>query len=186
MAEPDNTAYVTDEARWSALMLSAQSGHQAEYRLLLSELSGVIKGYLVTRIGHQHFLDDCVQEILIAIHQARHTYDPRRKFRPWLFAIVRHKAIDALRKQQSLEKLENLQAQESAEVAPASIENDAMSHSLINSLCTQHRDAITLTKLVGLSTAEAAAQLSISESALKLRIHRGINKLRQLMEAEQL
>ncbi|MEH6591788.1 MAG: RNA polymerase sigma factor [Halioglobus sp.] len=186
MAEPDNTAYAADEARWSTLMVSAQSGHQADYRLLLDELSSVIKGYLVTRIGHQHFLDDCAQEILIAIHQARHTYDPGRRFRPWLFAIVRHKAIDALRKQNTLTKLKNLQAQEPVTVTAESIENHAISQNLINSLSDQHRDAITLTKLVGLSTSEAALQLSISESALKLRIHRGINKLRQLMEAEQL
>jgi RNA polymerase sigma-70 factor (ECF subfamily) len=186
MAEPDITAYAADEARWSVLMASAQSGQQKNYRLLLGELSRVIKGYLIARIGHTHFIDDCVQETLIAIHQARHTYDPGRKFRPWLFAIVRHKAIDALRKQQSLAKLANLQLQEYDTIGTASVENDALSGNLINSLSAQHRDAITLTKLVGLTTSEAAAQLSISESALKVRIHRGINKLRQLMEAEQL
>ena len=37
----------------------------------------------------------------MAIHLARHTYDPSRPFRPWMFAIVRHKTIDILRKQRS-------------------------------------------------------------------------------------
>src|SRR5210317_914665 len=90
-------------------MTSAQGGGEDDYRQLLTELTHVIKYYLLSRIGQQHFVEDCVQESLIAIHQARHSYDPRRRFRPWLFAIVRHKTIDTLRRQRNQQKLEQLQ-----------------------------------------------------------------------------
>ena len=86
---------------WAALMVRAQQGHEAEYRQLLGELAEAVYRYLLSRFGHHHFLEDCVQDILVAVHQARHTYDPQRRFRPWLFAIVRHKAIDTLRRQRS-------------------------------------------------------------------------------------
>ena len=43
-------------------------------------------------------LEDCVQESLAAVHKARDTYETARLFRPWLFAIVRYKTFDILRK----------------------------------------------------------------------------------------
>ena len=61
-----------------------------------------------------------------------------------------------------------------------------MSGRLINSLPLNYREAITLTKIIGLSTAEAATHLGISQSALKVRVHRAITKLRQMMEADTL
>ncbi len=77
-------------------MVNAQAGNESDYRQLLKELAIVIQKFLRSRFGDHHFIEDWVQEALIAVHQARHTYDPQRPFRPWLFAIVRHKAIDNL------------------------------------------------------------------------------------------
>ena len=89
--------YAEDEQRWSSLMASAQAGNESDYRQLLGELSELVSRYLRTRLGGYDFVEDCVQDVLIAIHEARHTYDPRRPFRPWLFAIIRHKSTDAIR-----------------------------------------------------------------------------------------
>ena len=94
-----------DEQRWSSLMTGAQAGSESDYRQLLSELANVIERFLRSRFGNYPFIEDCVQEALIAVHQARHTYDQKRAFRPWLFAIVRNKAIDFLRQQRSREKV---------------------------------------------------------------------------------
>ena len=56
---------------------------------------------------------------------------------------------------------------------------------LFEPLSPQYREAITLTKLDGLSMAEAAARLSVSQGTLKVRVHRAIGRLRRLIEAEQ-
>ena len=42
--------------------------------------------------------EDIVQDILLAVHLKRHTWDIDAPFAPWLFAIARNKLIDALRK----------------------------------------------------------------------------------------
>ena len=55
---------------------------------------------------------------------------------------------------------------------------------MLDSLSPQQREALTLTKINGLTIAEAATQLSISESALKVRVHRAIARLRRLVEAD--
>ena len=190
MNRADAETHSSDEARWSALMVSAQAGNERDYQRLLNELSEVIERYLRSRIGHHHFIEDCVQDTLVAIHKARHTYNPGRRFRPWLFAIVRHKAIDTLRRQRSQrdtvdryrEELEMTAAQQ--EAAPG--EETGLPGKLMAALSPQYRDAITLTKINGMSTAEAAATLHISEGALKVRIHRAIGRLKRLVEAEAL
>ncbi|MBL4795692.1 MAG: sigma-70 family RNA polymerase sigma factor [Pseudomonadales bacterium] len=192
---PDTQPLDRDEQRWSALMVSSQNGCEADYRILLSELSEAINRYLRSRIGHHNYIEDCVQDCLIAIHQARHTYDSRRLFRPWLFAIVRNKAIDSLRHQRSyklfLEKeqidqeLKNYQRQEDAEPCQQ-LEDNMTQGKLIQALAPKYREAIVLTKIIGLSTKEAASKLKIAETTLKVRVHRGISRLKKSFAAEAL
>lgn len=187
MAQAESSDATSDESRWASLMASAQKGCESDYRELLKELSQAIKYYLLSRLGNQHFIEDCVQESLIAIHQARHSYNPHRRFRPWLFAIVRHKAIDALRRQRSQQEV----ARQHGEMllheqrdSSNDIEQDISQGRLMEGLSPQHREALTLTKIIGLSNAEAAARLHISEGAVKVRVHRAIGKLSRLLEAD--
>ena len=180
------TRYEEDERRWSALMLSAQAGDQADYRLLLGELSTMLEAYYSARLGAGSHVDDCVQDVLLAIHEARHTYDPARPFRPWLFAIARHKAVDRIRGEVRRQEAALDEAPEAVLVQPDKLAEEVGSGRMIAALAEQYREPIMLTKIVGLSTAEAAATLNISESALKVRVHRGIRRLRRMWESEPL
>lgn len=87
-----------DELRWSSLMSDAQSGNRKAYEMLLSELGVAIEDYVRSRFGAIDVLEDCVQESLLALHRSRHTYDPRKPFRPWLFTVVRHRCIEMRRR----------------------------------------------------------------------------------------
>ena len=79
-------------------MAAAHRGDKRLYERLLRETAIAIDRYIRRRFGALSFVDDCVQECLLAIHNARHTYNPERPFRPWLFALVRNKTIDLLRR----------------------------------------------------------------------------------------
>ena len=180
----------SDEQRWSKLMANAQTGNESDYRQLLTELTDVIYKFLCSRFGNHHFTEDCVQETLIAIHQARHTYDQHRPFRPWLFAIVRHKAIDTLRKQSSRQRVTSQYKGEQEVLSQGSQQNEADNEiirgHLLESLSEEHREVLVLTKIIGFSVAEAAENLGISQSLVKVRVHRAIQKLKKMMEADQL
>jgi RNA polymerase sigma-70 factor (ECF subfamily) len=187
MPATDERDYSADETRWSTLMASAQSGNEADYRQLLLELSDMVNRYLMSRLGGYDFTDDCAQEVLIAVHEARHTYDPSRKFRPWLFAIIRHKTIDAIRRNRvRRDHHAGLSLAEETTSSETLLDAGVTSGQLIGALSPRHREAIKLTKILGFTTAEAASRLAISESAMKVRVHRAISSLRKLMEAEAL
>ncbi|WP_206486190.1 sigma-70 family RNA polymerase sigma factor [Thalassotalea sp. G2M2-11] len=182
------TSQPSDSTRWSALMVKAQAGSEHDYQQLLTELANVIHAYLRKRFGNQLFLEDCVQESLLAIHNARHTYDPNRPFRPWLFTIVRHKVIDFLRHKDACQRIVEQQRQVQEVLAQGNqahaVEDSMSNDSLLDALSSQQREVLTLTKMLGFTSAETAKQLGISESAVKVRVHRAINKLKQILEAE--
>lgn len=185
MLQAKTDHYAQDDRRWSSLMASAQSGNEEDYRQLLGELSELVSRYLNSRLGGYDFVEDCVQEVLIAVHEARHTYDARRPFRPWLFAIVRYKSTDAIRRAEVRGRYFSPEdsAQEPATSGP---DEELVGGRLIEGLPSSLRDPLTLTKIVGLSTAEAASRLQLSESALKVRVHRAVKRLRKMMEFDEL
>ena len=174
---------VTAANNWSAWMAAAQRGDQASYARLLDELGHVIAAYLRSRFGALEFLEDCVQECLMSIHAARHTYDAHRPFRPWLFAIVRHKTIDMLRSRRAYTSMLAEQTEAASPHGP-SIYAEIEADQLLKGLAPKYSQALTLTKIVGLSIAESAGKLGISESAMKVRVHRGLGAMRKLLESE--
>jgi len=180
----------SDEDRWANLMAGAQSGIESDYRRLLTELTGVIYNFLRSRFGNHHFIEDCVQETLIAIHQARHTYDRNRPFRPWLFAIVRHKAIDTLRRQNTRRNITSQYESEQKILLQTNqqtdVENEIIRGRLLDALSEEYRAVLVLNKIIGFSIAETAERLGISKTLVKVRVHRAIRKLRHMMEADTL
>jgi RNA polymerase sigma-70 factor (ECF subfamily) len=177
-----------DDRRWSALMLLAQRGDGEAYAQLLTETSEAIAGYLVHRFGRPHFTEDCVQESLLALHRARHSFRPELSFRAWLFAIVRHKAIDFLRRDRAESRYLDRDIADhevaAVEVPPDSVV-DGNGAALLMKLKPVHREALTLTKVCGLTHAEAAARIGISESAMKVRVHRAVRAAASLLGGER-
>src|ERR1041384_5275333 len=87
---------------WTGLMRSAISGDSAAYHRLLRAVTPVLRAAArrgLARAGQPvDQSEDIVQDILLAVHLKRHTWDASAPFAPWLFAIARNKLIDALRR----------------------------------------------------------------------------------------
>jgi len=176
-----------DELRWSQLMHLAQQGNEQCYAELLEELGDVIAAFLKSRFGPIDLIEDCVQECLISIHAARHTYDKKRLFRPWFFAIVRNRSIDLLRSQRcyksALEK--NITDKVALDDSANPVEDEINKSMVFSMLAPAYRDVLFLTKVAGYSTSETAKKLKISESSVRVRIHRGIKETRKILQIEQ-
>jgi RNA polymerase sigma-70 factor (ECF subfamily) len=175
-----------DEARWAGWMRRANAGDDDAYRELLRELGDAVEAYIRSRFGSGDFVEDCVQECLLAIHRARASYDPRRRFRPWLFTIVRHKAIDLLRRRGTRSRFE---APEQAGFdGPVSANRPDVAleaAQALDGLEPVHREALVLTKLQGYTLEEAARFVGVSASAMKSRVYRALRQVRARLDREE-
>jgi len=176
-----------DEQRWSKWMTASHQGDKQAYGLLLGELTDVLTIYLRSQFGQFELLEDCVQECLLAVHKARHTYDPARPFRPWMFTIARHKTIDILRQSTRTVDIEKTDVME--EIDPttmATFQRLMDGAKLLVGLSDDHREVLMLTKYMGLTTLEVASSLGISESAVKARLRRSLQIVQKSWEAESI
>ena len=172
-----------NEAELKALMVSSLVGDAAAHRVLLTRLSGHLRAYYRVRLARSGRsateAEDLVQEALIAIHTRRHTYDPAEPLTPWVHAIARYKLIDHLRRTRGsrahvpIEEAEDVMAQDDRVGAESAYDLAR----LLARLPSKMRRAIQSVKLDGLSVAEAAERHGMSESAVKINIHRGLKAL---------
>lgn len=161
-------------------MVQSLAGDGVAYATLLRRLNGHLRAYYVRRLGPGRSADaeDLLQETLIAMHTRRSTYDATRPFTAWVHAIARYKLIDHFRRtkrraEDPLEDPELLFSTEDANAAEAQIDLEQ----LLRRLPEKTRRLIRDVKIEGLSTAEAAARHNISESAVKVGVHRGLKTL---------
>lgn len=173
-----------DEQRWSTLMVQSQNGDDRAYNQLLAELGSVIEAYLRTHFGSLLALEDCVQECLLAIHRARHTYDPKRTFRPWFFTIIHHKTVDVLRRGETANKVLSTISEQNIEHDYIDLDRVIDGLRLMKILSDEQREAIMLTKYQGMTTVEAAQSIGINESALKARLRRGLRLINKQWQAD--
>jgi RNA polymerase sigma factor (sigma-70 family) len=174
------------EARWSEWMASAQGGDAAAYQRLLADVLPAIRRQVGARLRDADACEDVVQNALLSIHRARHTYRPERPFGPWMRAIVRNAVVDALRERGRRAARETpLERPEAVPAPPALPPDGELSPRLaaaLRELPEKQRQAVELIHLEGLSVAEAALRARTSPGALKVRAHRGYRLLRLRLE----
>ena len=180
----------THEIELKALMLAGLDGDADSHRALLDRLSRRLRGYYkgkLARIGRDATeAEDMVQEAVLAIHFKRHTYDPAEPFTPWVHAIARYKLIDFLRRTRT--SLTDVPI-EQADIMMAHDDNLSAESTydlkrLLQRLPEKMRCSIEAVKLDGQSIAEAADRCGISESGVKVNIHRGLKTLAALIARE--
>jgi RNA polymerase sigma-70 factor (ECF subfamily) len=174
------------EAGWGGLMARAQRGDAQAYDSLLREALPVLRSFVRVRLRDPSGEEDVVQNVLMSIHRARHTYEPGRAFGPWMRAIARNAVVDAQRAR-SRRALREVSGSE-ADAFPAPAEDPPPSAALsprlqraLDSLPPSQREAVELIHVRDLSVAEAAASVGVTPGALRVRAHRGYRALRALL-----
>jgi RNA polymerase sigma-70 factor (ECF subfamily) len=179
---------VTSEQERDAadLMRLAQAGDQAAYASLLILLTSVAGQFTRKRLGASvTWLDDVVQETLLAVHNARHTYDARRPFAPWFYAILSNRMIDIIRRERRVAAREvagDVLPESSPPVRTAHQELDAEAiRAAVAALPARQRDVIDALKFRDQSVREVAGRMGMSESAVKVTAHRGYRTLKRVL-----
>ncbi|MBG6070321.1 MULTISPECIES: sigma-70 family RNA polymerase sigma factor [unclassified Polaromonas] len=173
--------FTDTEIRLRGLMLQGLEGDAAAYHQFLKALSAHLRAYFRKRLFQRtDEVEDIVQDTLIAVHNQRHTYRTDQPLTAWVHAIARYKLIDLLRARASGESLNvplddelELFAASDTEAREAKRDLDA----LLAGLPDRQRLPIVHVKIEGLSVVEAAQLTGMSESAIKIGVHRGLKAL---------
>lgn len=174
------------DRRLSELMTRAQDGDRRAYEALLLEVTRLVREFARNRLRGADGAEDIVQDTLLAVHRARHTYDPGRPFGPWMYAITRHRLSDFAAKQRRRRQTEIL-GQAGIEDMPSQepiAENASTAGFLrraLAQLSNQQREVIRMLKLEDCSVAEISRRTGLSVSSVKVTAHRGYKKLRELI-----
>jgi len=169
------------EERLRGLLVRGLAGDALAYHAFLKELTGHLRAFLRKRCARlPEEVEDLVQESLLAVHIQRHTYDPGRPLTAWVYALARYKLIDLLRRRSRMDLFNDPLDEESELFVASDTEAcDARRDvaKLLESLPERQRLPIIHVKLEGLSVAETARRTGMSESAVKVGVHRGLKAL---------
>jgi RNA polymerase sigma-70 factor (ECF subfamily) len=177
------------EDRLRDLLVRGLAGDAAAYQAFLKDLSGYLRGFLRKRMVRlPEEVEDLVQESLLAVHNQRHTYDPGQPLTAWVHAIAKYKLVDLLRRRACRELLNDPLDDELAVLANSDTDATAARldlAKLLERLPERQRLPIVCMKLKGLSVVETARLTGMSESAVKVGVHRGLKALAAMIRAHR-
>lgn len=179
--EERDVRFATSENQLRELLVQGLDGDAAAYHRFLKALSAHLRAYFRKRLFQRpDEVEDLVQETLLAVHNQRHTYRLDLPLTAWVHAIARYKLVDLLRAHTSREALTDPLDDELELFAVSDTEADEARkdlNKLLAGLPERQRLPIVHVKLEGLSVVEAAQLTGMSESAIKVGVHRGLKAL---------
>ncbi len=188
-AAPEKEEWLGDDrerdAVLAALMVAYQDGDAMAFEALYGEVAGPVLGYLRSLTRDAARAEDLLQETFLQVHRARATWDRGRPVKPWLYAIARNVFLMDRRSAGRRGRHEALADDELPDVpVPADVESladrDAVRRALAR-IPPDRREALLLHHVAGLSFEEVGAVLGVTAGAAKVRAHRGVVRLRELL-----
>lgn len=170
------------ELDWAVWMRAANAGDAAAYDRLLHDLAIAFRPIArrgLARAGRSIAdSEDVVQEVLLAIHLKRHTWDAARPIGPWIQAIARHKIVDALRRRNGHY---DLPIDDFSETIPAADEGPPIPEREVDrhleTLPVGQRKVVRAIGVEGASIGDAADRLNMTQGAVRVALHRGLAAL---------
>lgn len=168
------------EQHWADLMRAGIAGDGRAYARLLTQITPMLRGIVRARgrtfAPDQH--EDIVQEVLLSIHAKRHTWRPDHPIRPWLYAITRHKVIDAFRRRGTAVDLpiEDFADDLAADPGPDTLAGRDVARAL-GALDARSAAIVRAVALEEEPQAQVGARLGMTDAALRVALHRAMKKL---------
>jgi len=172
----------------------ASRGDEAAFEALIAPHMDTTYRLCLRLMGNEQDAADMTQEALVRAWRSLSTYKAQARFSTWLYRIAHNVCLDELRKRKN-RQTESLQAlresgfdpadkAETPERAAESRDTRTQLARAIQSLNEEHRAAILLRDVHGLSYDEIASVLDVNLNTVKSRIARARANLRSILEKE--
>jgi RNA polymerase sigma factor (sigma-70 family) len=129
-------------------------------------------------------IEDVLQDTFLDVWRCRGQLDPGRRFEPWLFAIARRRAIDALRRRRGVVDvavIRDLMGEDGNELAEQ-MAWAAEVRAALSMMPAEQREAIELAYFGELTQREIAERLGVPLGTVKARVSRGLRRLAVIVE----
>ena len=185
----------SDEDAWCAALVERVAAGEAQALEELYDRYARPAYSLARRVtGDPTFAEEAVQEVFLAVwRQPARFQAGRGGFGTWLLAAVHHKAVDAVRREESVRRralaLQAVQAVDASD-PPASRPEDAVEERMrgervrraLRALPESQREAMTLAYYGGYTQREIAALTGTPIGTVKTRMHRAMHNLRNALD----
>lgn len=174
------------EEQWAAWMRAAIGGDRQAYQALLVALTPYLRAMARRRCAQfgapAADAEDILQDVLLAIHLKRATWDVDRPIGPWLATIVRNKMIDSLRRKG---RQVNVPIEDVIETLSADDDSGAGTdrmdvERLLAGLGHPQKDIVRSISVEGAGIRETAERLKMTEGAVRVALHRALKTLAAL------
>ncbi|MBY0517476.1 MAG: sigma-70 family RNA polymerase sigma factor [Bacteriovoracaceae bacterium] len=183
MASVEIRTGVSVEEKLLELLGQSMKGDQVAYESFLTMTSAVVKRYL-SHLGKgftdAQTLEDLQQEVILSVHQKKHTYTWDRPLMPWLYAITRYRYIDFYRQKKRAPLMTEWSdihsSDETFDESPIDWDE------VLSLLSPKQRDMFVMVKVEGQTYAHAAQAFSMSVPAVKVSVHRMVKSLKDKVQ----
>lgn len=170
---------------WDDLMHRANQGDGAAFLQFLTQVTPRLRGLIRAR-GRglpPDLHEDILQEVLLAIHLKRGTWDGAGPVRFWLYAVARHKVVDAFRRRGRrvhlpLDDVAEMLAADPGPAPLAARDADRM----LGMIDARSAALVRAVRLEGQSTEDAAARIGVTPGTARVVLHRAMKRLAELAE----
>lgn len=168
------------------LMIGYQQADPAATLALIELLSPAMYRFFASQMGSRMDAEDMLQDAWLRIHRVRHTYRPGEPLLPWVYAIARRVRVDNYRHRKRLalrEIRDKTEGSQSLAPAAGDAETDELPSfdELVAPLPESQREVLTMLKVNGLSIEEVARATSSTTGAVKQKVHRAYERLRNVL-----
>jgi RNA polymerase sigma-70 factor, ECF subfamily len=168
------------------LMQLASAGVDEAFAKLVLRYAGQVRSYCTRRCGGAAQGDDVAQEVFVELWRTRARYEPRGKFRSYLFTIVQTRALNAVqRRPREVELTHDISLPGQALDTVLEAERGRRLQHKLSLLPPRLQEAVWLRYAAGLDYGEMAEVLQRSQTTIRSRVFHGLMRLRNLLGEDQ-
>ena len=175
------------------LIRKAKQGDMLAFEELILKHEKIVYNLALRMMNHSEDAQDIAQEVFLKAYRSLANFDERSAFSTWLYRITHNTCIDEMRKRKGKqtysleEELENEDGSMQRQVADAGAtpeesllraEQKSEILQALDTLSEEHKAAVVLRDVKGLSYEEIAEILELSLGTVKSRINRARNQLK--------
>ncbi|MFZ2447365.1 MAG: RNA polymerase sigma factor [Syntrophobacteraceae bacterium] len=171
---------------------SVLSGDTNAYAVLVERYQRQIFNMLVRMTGSIPDASDLSQDTFITAFEQLHRFEKGKRFFPWLYTIALNKSKNFLRRGRAFPRVSAEECElgsgldypgQQEEILCLKLDSNRLPDALMK-LPADYREALILRFREDLRMDEIAEALKISISGAKMRVHRGLGKLKELLDSK--